>query len=273
VDRVSVIIPTLNEGSFIERLMVALQTQTRPPDEVIVADAGSTDDTADRAMAAGGTVVVGPRNGPGPGRNDGARRATGDLFVFLDADVVPGPTFLAVAVAEFERRDLAVATCPMTGLSDRALTRAMVEAANNYMLALESISPRAPGWCIFARRHVHEAIGGFDESIRLAEDHDYVQRAARHGRFGVLRDVRIPVSMRRIDEEGMLHLAVKYGWCEAHAFAGIPVRHAPFDYQFGSHGRRGRNPLRPGHGHAGRYWRLQFRRARRPLRRLTYRWR
>ena len=157
----------------------------------------------------------------------------------------------------------------MKGLSPRALTRAMVDVASNYMVALEGFSPRAPGWCIFARRSVHEAIGGFDETVRLAEDHEYVQRASAHGRFGVLRDVRIAVSMRRIDEEGMLQLAVKYAWCEAHAFAGRPVRYTPFEYQFGAHRPSADSAFHAYRLQSERFWRLQLRRARRPLRRLT----
>lgn len=266
MDRVSVIIPTLNEGPVVGRLLDALLAQSEPPAEIIVADAGSADDTRQVAEGAGATVIVGPRAGPGPGRNDGARSATGDLLVFLDADTIPAPNFLQAAADEMRRRDLVVATCPMIGLSPRALSRMMAGIANNYMRALEAVSPRAPGWCILVRRSVHEAISGFDESVCLAEDHDYVQRASAHGRFGVLRDVRIPVSMRRVDEEGMLHLAVTYAWCEAHAFARRPVRSAPFEYRFGAH-------LAPAGGLSRKRSARREREVRLGLRRARRRWR
>jgi hypothetical protein len=101
-----------------------------------------------------------------------------------------------------------------------------------------------------------------------------VQRASKQGRFGVLRDVRIAVSMRRVDEERMLHLAVTYAWCEAHAFAGRPVRSSPFEYRFGAHaaptisGAGGRAARRE------REVRLSLRRAQRRLRRASgNRWR
>jgi len=269
VERVSVIIPTLNEVPVLGRLLAALAAQTHPPAEVIIADAGSTDGTGDLALAAGATVVVGPRAGPGAGRNDGARVATGDVLVFLDADTEPDPDFLSAALVEMDRRDLAVATCPMVGLSTNALNRAMADMANNYMLILETLSPRAPGWCILIRREVHDAIGGFDESARMAEDHDYVQRASAQGRFGVLRDVRIAVSMRRIEEEGFLQLAVKYAWCEAHAFAGRPVHHTPFEYRLGGHYSMGDTAARSRWRKQQRLLRLQLRRARRPILRLA----
>jgi hypothetical protein len=109
------------------------------------------------------------------------------------------------------------------------------EVANGYLLALQWISPRAPGFCILVRRALHEAIGGFDETLLLAEDHDYVRRAARHGRFGVLTSVRIPVSTRRVEGEGVFPLLLKYLWAEAHVWAGRPIRSLPFDYAFGHH--------------------------------------
>jgi hypothetical protein len=136
---------------------------------------------------------------------------------------------------EIEARRLDVATCLMEPLSPRPTDRVFHEVANGYLLALQWISPRAPGFCILVRRALHEAIGGFDETLVLAEDHDYVRRAARHGRFGVLTSVRIPVSTRRVEEEGVFPLLLKYLWAEAHVWAGRPIRSLPFDYAFGHH--------------------------------------
>src|SRR5512137_2631089 len=95
----SVIIPTLNEAATLPRLLRALQAQTRPPDEIIVADAGSQDGTAEQACSLGAKVIPGGK--PGPGRNAGARAAAGDLFLFLDADVLPPPDFMEKLLAEF----------------------------------------------------------------------------------------------------------------------------------------------------------------------------
>jgi hypothetical protein len=104
-----------------------------------------------------------------------------------------------------------------------------------YLQIILPVSPRAPGFCIFARRAVHQAIGGFDETLKMTEDHDYVRRAAQHGEFGLLTSVRIPVSMRRVEKEGIIGLALKYLWCEMYALAGKPVRSMPFKYEFGAH--------------------------------------
>lgn len=230
--KVSVIIPTLNERAYLPRLLQALAAQTRPPDEVIVADANSVDGTAELARQWGARVVSGGM--PAVGRNAGARHAQGEVLLFLDADVCPPPLFLARALDEFARRHLDVATSLYEPLEEEPFYRFLTELSNFYLQVMASVSPHAPGFCIFARREMHERIGGFDESLVMAEDHDYVRRAARYGRFGILREPRLAVSMRRLEKEGLLGLAFKYLWCELHALAGRPIHSIPFEYEFGA---------------------------------------
>lgn len=228
----SVIIPTLNEAAHLPGLLAALHGQTHPPTEIIVADAGSTDETVACAEQLGARVV--PGGMPGPGRNAGARAATGEIFLFLDADVLPGPEFIARTLAEFEASGWVVATCPTEALSDDLGDQLIMDITNLYLQVILPVSPRAPGFCIFARRAVHETLGGFDETLKMSEDHDYVRRAAHFGRFGLLKSAKIPVSMRRLEKEGLVGLALKYAWCEMHALAGKPIRSMPFEYEFGA---------------------------------------
>jgi glycosyltransferase involved in cell wall biosynthesis len=230
--RLSVIIPTLNESLLLTNLLDSLKKQTRPPKEIIVADAGSTDDTVAVAQASGARVV--PGGMPAVGRNAGARAAHGDILLFLDADVLPRPDFIALALPEFERKHYAVATCPTEALGDDLSDKFIMDATNLYLQLIMPISPRAPGCCIFARRKLHQAISGFDETLKMSEDHDYVRRATRYGKFGLLSGVSIPISMRRLRKEGVVGLAFKYLWCEMYALAGKPIRSLPFEYKFGA---------------------------------------
>jgi hypothetical protein len=238
--RLSVIIPALNEVHTLPNLLDALSAQTRPPDEIIVADAGSTDGTAEMARARGASVVRGGR--PGPGRNAGARAAAGDVFLFLDADVLPPPHFIAALLKGFERSGAEVATSLIDPIGDNPTHKLIAEVVNLYLQFVQPFSPHAPGFCLLARRELHEAIGGFDETVLLAEDFDYVQRAARVAGFDVLTNVRIPVSLRRLEEEGLTRLAFKHLWGELHALAGKPIYSAPFEYQFGAHPPPGSAP-------------------------------
>ncbi len=232
METLSIIIPTLNEAAFLPALLNALNSQTRRPDEIIVADAGSTDGTVQAAKAYGAVVV--PGGMPGPGRNAGARVARGDIFIFLDADVLPHPNFVERALEEFSRAGYGVATCLTESVRHELADQVIMDASNLYLQMVRPISPHAPGFCILARREIHRAIGGFDETLKLSEDHDYVRRASQVGEFGVLTSLRIPVSMRRLEKEGMPRLALKYLWCEMYALAGKPVHSIPFEYEFGA---------------------------------------
>lgn len=230
--RLTVIIPTLNEIAYLPRLLDALDVQTRLPDEVIVADAGSTDGTADLAQSRGAQVVRGGM--PAVGRNAGVLAARGDLLLFLDADVLPPPDFIALVLEEFERKEYDVATCFLAALDENPLDRMICVGTNLYFRIIQPVSPHAPGFCILSKRFVHEKMGGFDESLALSEDIDYARRAKRYGKFGMLTSTRIPVSMRRVGKEGLMGLGLKYAWCEIYALMGKPVHEAPFEYEFGT---------------------------------------
>ena len=227
---VTVVIPALNEAERLPSLLGTLASQTRPPAQVVIADAGSSDDTHAIAEQHGAQVVDGGK--PAAGRNAGARVATSDLILFLDADDELDADFIALAVAEFEERELAVATTFIEPIERDAQNVFACEVVNMYLDVMQYVAPHAPGFCILVRREVHEAIGGFDETVVLAEDHDFVQRAAEQGTFRILHNCSVRTSMRRIEKEGLVRLAFKYLYCELYVVTGRPIREVPFDYEF-----------------------------------------
>ena len=228
----TIVIPTKNEALYLPKLLDSIKSQTLQPRECVVADASSTDGTAMIARQAGCRVVEGGM--PGAGRNRGAESATSDLLLFLDADVIlQDPRFLERAVQEFHARKLDFATCDVEPLSHNAFDRIMHHLYNLYVRALANIHPHAPGFCIFARREKHGALHGFDESITFCEDHDYVLRGARIGSFGILRSVKIPVSVRRLERDGRFMIALKYVLAEFYIMLFGPIRTNRFRYTFG----------------------------------------
>lgn len=95
--RVSVIVPTRNGARFIGDTIASIARQSFPPDEIVLVDDGSTDDSVARACAASALVrvVATPGLGPAGARNAGIRAATGDLLGFLDHDDLWVPEKLA----------------------------------------------------------------------------------------------------------------------------------------------------------------------------------
>jgi cellulose synthase/poly-beta-1,6-N-acetylglucosamine synthase-like glycosyltransferase len=96
IPTVTAIIPAHNAEPTLGRVLASLVEQTPPVDEVIVVDDASTDRTAEIAKDFGVRVVRTARQGyAGGARNAGLDVATGDVVVFLDADVIPGPGWSA----------------------------------------------------------------------------------------------------------------------------------------------------------------------------------
>ncbi len=229
----SIIIPVKNEQDHLPALLRTIKSQTYHDYEIIVADAHSTDDTVKIAKAAGAKVVEGGM--PGPGRNRGAVHATGEIIAFFDADVeLPGRRFLADCLAEMDRKKLDIATCKVKPRSRKPIDKALHEAYNAFVVVTEKIRPHAPGFCILVRRHVHEGIKGFDEQVVFAEDHDYVQRAVKNNaQFGVLRSHPIAVSVRRLEKDGRLAIALKYIFGEMYMLTKGSFKEMPFEYDMG----------------------------------------
>jgi glycosyltransferase involved in cell wall biosynthesis len=227
---VTVVIPTLNEAERLPKLLALLAGQTRVPDAVVVADAGSTDATRELATSAGAVVVDGGK--PAAGRNAGAAVATTDLILFFDADNEPAPDWIEQAVAEFVERELFAAAGQVEPLERDAANVFACEVVNLYLQLMQYVAPHAPGFCIMVRRDVHEQIGGFDETVVLAEDHEYVQRAAEVGKYRILRSAPMVTSMRRIEKEGLVTLAFKYLYSELYVVTGRPIKEIPFEYEF-----------------------------------------
>ncbi len=93
---ISVVIPAFNAERTLGAVLLALQGQDDPADEVIVVDDGSQDRSAFLARSHGATVVTPQRAGgfAGGARNAGWDAATGDVVVFLDSDAIPGAGWL-----------------------------------------------------------------------------------------------------------------------------------------------------------------------------------
>jgi len=93
--RISVIIPAYNSANTITQCLRSLLTQTKKPDEIIVIDDGSTDKTAKEVKKFKSVKLLTQAHlGPGAARNLGAKKANGEILVFVDADMEFDKDFL-----------------------------------------------------------------------------------------------------------------------------------------------------------------------------------
>jgi glycosyltransferase involved in cell wall biosynthesis len=184
---IAVVMPAFNAGRWIDETLRSVLAQSRLPDEVIVVDDGSTDDTAERARAHGERVRVlqQPNGGPPAAYNRGFDEAASDYVAMCPADdlwhprklewqdeiLERGPAIdVLFAHARFFGRNEAAHPAPSsTGLLER-------DAFLRELYAVDVI----PAPTAVVRRELHQRLGRFDESLP-SEDYEFWLRALRAG--------------------------------------------------------------------------------------------
>ncbi|MDO8529997.1 MAG: glycosyltransferase [bacterium] len=227
---VSIIIPTLNEEGYLPLLLESIKKQNLQDCEIIVADADSKDTTLDIAKRYGCNIV--PGGLPAKGRNNGAKAAKGELLFFLDADTVLPAHFFEKSLPEFNARKLSIASFCLRPYPENRFEYFLINIFYNRMIiALERVLAHS-AMGVLIKKELFEKINGYDETIKLAEDHDLGRRAARCGKFGIIKSVDILISTRRFSKDSWLITGAKFFLCQLHMIFIGPVRSNIFNYKF-----------------------------------------
>ena len=231
----SIIIPTYNEEEYLPVLLKSIKKQDFDDYEIIVADANSTDKTREIAEEYGCIVVDGGL--PAVGRNNGAKVAKGEYLLFLDSDLELTDEYLRNVLYEFQNEHLGIAITQMLPMSNKIEDKLFHDFANYFMISVEKIKPHGAGcYGIIAKKELHDECGGFDESLTFGEDTDYIERLAKKEPFRVIRNAKIGVSTRRLEEEGIETLIRQYGKSTVNDFLGKRTDASELNYNFG-HGK------------------------------------
>lgn len=102
---ITVVIPCRDDARYLTTALDALARQTRPADEIVVVDNGSSDDTTEVARASGARVVEEPVQGILRATAAGFDAASGDVLARIDADSIPPVDWLARVAATFDGPD------------------------------------------------------------------------------------------------------------------------------------------------------------------------
>jgi GT2 family glycosyltransferase len=167
VPRVSAVVPTRGRPEALARCVAALEGQTQPVEIVVVEDIDG--------------------RGPAWARNEGVRRARGEVVCFTDDDCEPAPGWAEVLVAPILAGDAMAATGPVSmGDGATAADRAWEAIVSYLQVRATAPGTASPGFAVTAnlaaRRSLLERLP-FDESFRAAagEDRDWGERAAQAG--------------------------------------------------------------------------------------------
>ena len=233
---ISVIVCAYNEAASVAACLHSLLSQTRPPDEVIVVNNASSDDTGELARAIPGVRVIDePKKGLVVARETGRLAARGEILAYLDADCRAPLQWLERMEQRFERAPAVVA---VTGpyrfydwdLLGRLLIRGydLLVAPPTHLLVHYGLGAGAIlyGGNFAVRREALTRIGGFDKTIEFhGEDTNLGRRLTPLGTVAIARECWLWTSARRYRAMGkrrVFGLYVRNFWSEI-------LRHRPAD--------------------------------------------
>ncbi len=192
--RISVIIPALNEEKLLPRMLGQFTPALleRHNVELVVSDGGSKDRTIDIARTHAHVLV---ENVPyvkqtiSAGRNAGARKAHGDIFVFLNADTfLKEPrTFFERISEELERPGTVAVTCAVGVYpeEERWSDKAFHGFYNWFFYMMNRAGMgMGRGECHVMKREIFERVNGYADRIAAGEDYDMFRRLEHWGGSG-----------------------------------------------------------------------------------------
>lgn len=175
--KISVIVPVRNEETSIRALLEGLLNQTLKPAEIVITDGGSTDATPEivSEYANRGVPVRLIRERaalPGRGRNLAAAQAANDWLAFVDAGTSPEPNWLeSLAQRALPPSNVDVVYGSYEPVADTLFKRCAVMAYVPPPVEIEGKLVRSRSVVsLLMKRSVWQAVGGFPEDLRSAED-------------------------------------------------------------------------------------------------------
>jgi glycosyltransferase involved in cell wall biosynthesis len=203
--KLSIIIPTLNEAGYLTTAVNSVRSRAvaGAPHEIIVADCGSADSSADLADRLGVRVVTEdpPLDSRAAALNAGAARATGDVLLFLDADSIV-PRGYDLAIEKALRDPYSVGGAFEFALDGPEFGLRIVEVINRIRYRIWPYYFGDQG--IFVRADVYHRIGGFPRR-RIMEASDFCRKLNGKGRL-VLIHKPMKTSARRFVLGGVYHV-------------------------------------------------------------------
>ena len=193
--RISVIIPTLNGEEKLSALLSSLRRQDVKPDEIIVVDSSSTDNTRKICENDPAVRLIEIRRedfNHGGTRDLALKKSSGDIIVFLTQDATPkGTDFLEELVAPFVMDDVAVSSGRQIARRNASESERLIREYNypgrSFLRSKKDIDDLGikafftSNVCAAYRRDIYEKLGGFERNLKTNEDMFFAAKAINSG--------------------------------------------------------------------------------------------
>lgn len=218
--KISVIVPTLNEEKLLDGMLQQFtqEIMQRHHIELIVSDGGSVDGTLAIARQYAHKVIENiPRvkQTISLGRNVGAKHATGDVLVFLNADTLIKDVdrFFRRLSEEIQPSRIAALTCSVEVYPDdqRMIDRWFHGFYNWFFYMMNQVGmAMGRGECHIIKREIFDRVNGYAPRIAAGEDYDMFRRLEKVGRVKFLKDIVVYESPRRYRKYGYLYVTASW---------------------------------------------------------------
>jgi len=215
---ISVVIPTyLEEGTIAGSLRSVLSQEfSIGRIETIVVDSHSFDQTRAIASKYADKVLDLKERGVGKARNAGARIARGSILLFLDADTILEPHFIAEIYQNFNDPHVVCVSGILKNLETlKPIDRVFAISHYGFLNLIATVtaklgSPAFSTVCCSCRKSAFEQMGGFVEDLAVAEDITFSRQMGKVGKCMVNRKAIAYTSVRRISNCGKVEMYSQY---------------------------------------------------------------
>lgn len=219
----SIIVPTLNEEKLLGNLLKQINQPTlkeRYSYEVIVSDGGSSDNTVEIALKYSDIVKVhckSSRQNIAEGRNIGANFASGEVLIFLNADVMLSDLdkFFTYLNNQFRNSNYLAMSCfvKIFPSEENSADKFFHSIYNRYFRLLNFLGVgMGRGECQIIKRNVYDKMNGYNEELAAGEDFELFKRIRKTGKILYSKDIYIYESPRRFRTLGYRN--VTYVWIQ-----------------------------------------------------------
>ncbi len=228
---ISVIIPALNEEFSIQNLLRDLKHQTVKAHEVMVVDGGSVDQTVKKVRKTKFVRLISTSAGIAHQRNIGGMKATGDILIFLDADVRIAADFIEKVILFMTATNVAIACPRYVPYPGSLMINGVYTFLNVLFWIFSGVTPSGAGSCIIVRSSVYKQAKGFNELLKFDDIH-FIRSASRFGKFSMI-PISVAVSDRRFRTYGLIPVVATYGILSVMFFLGLYRLANLIPYPFG----------------------------------------